>query len=87
MAPGLSCSVACGIFLGQGSNLCPPALVGGFLTTAPPGKSQTRFLHSLQFCYLVSDRSFLLSKGAATPWLLPQVVLPPSLSLPRDLAI
>ena len=46
-----SCSVACGIFPDQGSNLCPlhwqadsqplrhqgsPA--GGFLTTAPPGK-------------------------------------------------
>ena len=37
---GLSCSVACGIFLDQGLNLCCLALAGGFLTTRPPGKSQ-----------------------------------------------
>ena len=52
VAHGPSCSAACGIFPDQGSNLCPlhwqtdsqplrhkrsPA--GGFLTTAPPGKS------------------------------------------------
>ena len=41
MAHGLSCSEACGIFLGQGSNPRPPALAGGFLTTVPPGKPQT----------------------------------------------
>ena len=35
---GFSCSAACGIFLDQGSNLCPNP--GGFLTTGPPGKSQ-----------------------------------------------
>ena len=36
---GLSCSAACGIFPDQGSNPMFPALSGGFLTTAPPGKS------------------------------------------------
>ena len=40
MAHGLSCSAACGIFPDQGSNPCPPALAGGFLTTGPPGKSK-----------------------------------------------
>lgn len=39
VAHELSCSVACGIFLNQGSNLCPPALAGRFLTTGPPEKS------------------------------------------------
>ena len=38
MVHGLSCSVACGILPDQESNPCPPALAGGFLTTAPPGK-------------------------------------------------
>ena len=40
VAHGLSCSTACGIFLDQGSNLCPLALAGGFLTTVSPGKFQ-----------------------------------------------
>ena len=35
VAHGLSCSAACGIFLGQGSNLHWQA---GFFTTEPPGK-------------------------------------------------
>ena len=39
VAHGLSCSVARGIFLDQGSNLVSPALAGEFLTTVPPGKS------------------------------------------------
>ena len=34
----LSCPEACGIFPEQGSNLCPPALAGRFLTTGPPEK-------------------------------------------------
>ena len=37
VAHGLSCSAACGIFPGQGSNPCS-ALAGGFFTTEPPGK-------------------------------------------------
>ena len=37
VARGLSCSAACGIFPGQGSNPCP-VLAGGFSTTVPPGK-------------------------------------------------
>ena len=56
VAHGPSCSAACGIFPDQGSNPCPlhwqadsqplrhqgsPA--GGFLTTAPPGKSKRLF--------------------------------------------
>ena len=40
VAHGLSCSAACGIILDQGSiEPVSPALAGGFLTTAPPGKS------------------------------------------------
>ena len=36
---GLSCSKACGIFLDQlRMELISPALLGGFLTTGPPGK-------------------------------------------------
>ena len=34
----LSCSTARGTFLDQGSNLCLPALAGGFFPTEPPGK-------------------------------------------------
>ena len=37
---GLSCPVACGVFLDQGSNPHPPALAGRFLTPGPPRKSQ-----------------------------------------------
>ena len=39
VAHGLSCSTACGIFPGRGLEPVSPALAGGFLTTAPPGKS------------------------------------------------
>ena len=42
VAHGLSCSVACGIFPDQGSNLLSLALVGGFFTTEPPGKPVTK---------------------------------------------
>ena len=38
MAWRLSCSAARGIFLDQGSNLCLPALAGGFFPTEPTGK-------------------------------------------------
>ena len=59
VAHGPSCPTACGIFPDQGSNSCPlhwqadsqplrhqgsPA--GGFLTTAPPGKSLTSSLNN-----------------------------------------
>ena len=54
VAHGPSCSAACGIFPDQGSNPCPlhwqvdsqplrhqgSPMAGGFLTTAPPGKSE-----------------------------------------------
>ena len=35
---GLSCSVACSIFLDQGSYPCLLHWQGGFFTTEPPGK-------------------------------------------------
>ena len=66
MAHRLSCSVACGIFPDQGSNPCPPALAGGFLTTAPPRKPSLSYLKSyslykinfstqqVHFCMIVS---------------------------------
>ena len=37
-AHGLSCSVACEIFLWQGVNLCFLNLAGGFFSSEPPGK-------------------------------------------------
>ena len=40
---GLSCSVACGIFPRPGFKSMSPALAGGFLTIAPPGKSERYF--------------------------------------------
>ena len=59
VAHGLSCSTACGIFPDQGSNPCPPALAGGFLTTVPPGKSP---VHSLKknffYCGSVANIRF-----------------------------
>ena len=38
VAHGLSCSLACGLFANQGSNLLSPALAGGFFTIEPPGE-------------------------------------------------
>ena len=43
VAHGLSCSAVCGIFPDQGLNPCPLPMAGGFLTTAPPGKSLRHF--------------------------------------------
>ena len=40
---GLTYSAACGLLLDQGSNLCPLALAGRLLITAPPGKSTRNF--------------------------------------------
>ena len=48
LTPGhkFSCSLACGIFLDQGSNLSPP-LAGTFFTAEPPGKPcAILFIHS-----------------------------------------
>ena len=39
-----SCSAACGIFTGWGSNSHSPALAGGFLSTVPPEKSIILFI-------------------------------------------
>ena len=39
-------AMACGIFPDQGSNLCPTALAGRFLTTGPPGKPLGLFDYS-----------------------------------------
>ena len=62
----LSCSMACGIFPDQGSNLCRTsnrALAGGFLTTAPPGKPWlfiSRYLIHLEFAWcVVQDRNWI----------------------------
>ena len=41
---GLSCSTACGIFLGQGLKLCLLHLQAGSFITEPPGKPQACFL-------------------------------------------
>ena len=51
----LSCSVASGIFLDQGLNLCPfPALAGVFLTPGLPGKSP-------ELTYFITGNLFLLT--------------------------
>ena len=53
-AHGLSCSLACGIFLDQGLNWCPPAWQGGFLTIGPSGKPSACTLKtSVKLCHLV----------------------------------
>ena len=39
VAHRLSCSMVCAIYPNQGSNLCPPALAGRFLSTVPPEQS------------------------------------------------
>ena len=45
MVHGLSCPKACGILIpGPGIEPVSPALVGGFLTTGPPGKSLLRLI-------------------------------------------
>ena len=46
---GLTCFSACGNFPDQGSNLCPPALAGRFLSIVPPGKSFTLILFFIFF--------------------------------------
>ena len=43
VAQGLSFSGACGIFLEPGIEHVSPALIGGFLSTVPPGKSAQTF--------------------------------------------
>ena len=53
MVHGLSCSAACGIFPDQGSNPVSPALVGGFLTIVPPGKSFCPFFNQVVCLFLV----------------------------------
>ena len=44
VALGLSCPTAGGIFLGLGIELMSPVLAGSFLTTGPPGKSDTNLI-------------------------------------------
>ena len=41
---GLSCSAACGIFPDQGIEPVSPALAGGFLSVASPGKPYSSLL-------------------------------------------
>ena len=49
---GVSCSAACGILPDQGSNPCPLHWLGGFLTTAPRGKSLHLFLIFME-CFIL----------------------------------
>ena len=49
---GISCSTACGIFPDQGLNLCPLHWQAEFLTTAPPGKTFSRFFF-LIFLFII----------------------------------
>ena len=81
VAHRLSCSAACGIFLDQGSNLCPLHWPAGSLTTAPPGKSHISFLnltdafsymctyfHDLHYAFLsLSLSSNVVSLAVAFP--------------------
>ena len=75
-AHGPSCSVACGILPDQGSNPRPlhwqadsqplrhqgsPA--GGFLTTAPPGKSPPPFSFAKIMCYFFNQKNFQVHKN------------------------
>ena len=46
VAHGFNCPVGCGIFLDQGMESMSPALLDGFLSTVPPGKSEPKYLHS-----------------------------------------
>ena len=55
----LSCSAACGIFLHQ----VTPALQGGFLTTAPPGKPVLKGLRQRSFFPLEKSCLSLLSSS------------------------
>ena len=68
VAHGPSCSAACGILPDQGSNPCPPhwqadsqpprhqgSPAGGFLTTAPPGKSLVFLKSSYETVHIILD--------------------------------
>ena len=63
VVPGLSRSVACGIFPEQGSNLCP--LAGRFLTTGPLGKSHNIIYIYIYFKILSSNCSLGFLHGSA----------------------
>ena len=47
--------LACGIFWNQGSDPCPPALAGGFLCGAPPGKPCLKNLDKSQNKAITKD--------------------------------
>ena len=61
VAHRLSCSVACGIFPDQDLNPVSPALAGGFLTTAPPGKPWIQVFREINsiLIYFVLPYSFM----------------------------
>ena len=58
MAYGLSCSMACGIFLDQAGNLCLLHLAGGFFTTESPGKPSVFFFFFLLLLKLYSAKHY-----------------------------
>ena len=55
VAHGLSCSAACGIFPRPEIESVSPALAGGFLTSAPPGKPQSDVLKHIPDVTLLSS--------------------------------
>ena len=65
VAHGLSCSVACGIFSDQESNLHPPGLQVRFLTTGPPGRSLfcifLSFIYSFHLVHIVLPYMFSIT--------------------------
>ena len=64
VAPGLSCSLACGIFLDQGLNLCLPHWQAGSFTTELPGKPQDLYWWDFIVKYGDIRRGFLLKRGS-----------------------
>ena len=52
VAHGPSCSTACGIFPDRGSNPCPPALAGGFLTLRHQGSPWIHFKNGITVYFL-----------------------------------
>ena len=89
MAHGLSCSTACGMWDLPRPGIEPvsPALAGGFLTTAPPGKPPTTigflsqaFWVLLPLVYILGAGvphvgcQYLASPGAAPVWCDPSLM-------------
>ena len=75
MAHGLSCSVACGIFLAQGLNPVSPALAGGFFNhcatrEAPSVNLKGYFHYRLDEIFGIHQKSVLITPGNFGSYLL-----------------